>query len=66
VSFNRWLTWIVLQYAIRPSARNNSEFKRDAVIKQVADAVGSNHKVDLSNYDHCILVETFKVCWHFP
>ena len=35
--------------------------KRDDVIKQVADAVGSRHKVDLTNYDLLILVDIYRV-----
>lgn len=35
--------------------------KRDDVIKQVATAVGSQHKVDLKNYDLLILVDIYRV-----
>ena len=35
--------------------------KRDDVIKQVADAVGSRHKVDLTNYELLILVDIYRV-----
>ncbi len=34
---------------------------RDGVIKQLADAVGPAHKVDLKHYDLLILVEIYKV-----
>ncbi|KAF2743655.1 hypothetical protein M011DRAFT_374867, partial [Sporormia fimetaria CBS 119925] len=48
------------KFAIRVSTRNNREFTRDYVIKTVAAAVGPGHKVDLSAYDHLILVEIYK------
>ena len=35
--------------------------KRDDVIKQVADAVGPRHKVDLTNYELLILVDIYRV-----
>ncbi|KAJ5683752.1 uncharacterized protein N7477_000097, partial [Penicillium maclennaniae] len=44
-------------YAIRPTIRGNNKFKRDEVIKTVADAVGPEHPVDLKNYDLMILVD---------
>jgi tRNA acetyltransferase TAN1 len=50
-----------VQFAIRTSIRNNKEFTRDSVIKTVAAAVGTGHKVDLSGYDLLILVEIYKV-----
>ena len=51
------------KFAIRPSLRhNNPAFTRDIVIKRVAESVGEKHKVDLTNYDLCILVEVYKVC----
>lgn len=34
---------------------------RDGVIRQLADAVGPAHKVDLKHYDLLILVEIYKV-----
>lgn len=37
---------------------------RDTIIKQVADAVGPAHSVDLKSYDHCILVEMYKVSFY--
>ena len=37
--------------------------KRDDVIKQVADAVGSRHSVDLKNYDRLVLVDIYRVGW---
>ncbi len=49
------------QFAIRPNIRNHSVLKRDAVIKQVAAAVGPMHSVDLRNYDLLILIEIYKV-----
>ena len=49
------------QFAIRTTIRNHTILKRDAVIKQVADAVGDHHVVDLHGYDLLILVEIYKV-----
>jgi tRNA acetyltransferase TAN1 len=49
------------QYAIRPSVRSNEKFSRDVIIKTVADAVGAEHKVDLTNYDLVILVDVVQV-----
>ncbi|TAQ87357.1 hypothetical protein B7494_g4318 [Chlorociboria aeruginascens] len=50
-------------YAIRPSIRNHTTLKRDAVIKQVASLVGEEHKVDLANPDKVIIVEIYQtVC----
>ena len=37
--------------------------KRDDVIKQVADAVGPRHSVDLKNYDRLVLVDIYRVEW---
>ena len=37
--------------------------KRDYVIRQVADAVGTRHSVDLTNYDLLILVDIYRVPW---
>ncbi|OAL46192.1 hypothetical protein IQ07DRAFT_590946 [Pyrenochaeta sp. DS3sAY3a] len=48
------------KFAIRPSIRNNKEFKRDQIIKSVAAAVGPGHKVDLRGYDLLILVEIYQ------
>lgn len=53
--------WGALQYAIRPSIRNNNTWHRDEVIKLVADAVGTGHTVDLKNYDKLILVDVYRV-----
>jgi len=50
-----------LQYAIRPTIRGNNRFKRDEVIKTIADAVGPEHPVDLTNYDLVILVDIVQV-----
>ncbi|KAJ5493110.1 hypothetical protein N7539_001856 [Penicillium diatomitis] len=44
-------------YAIRPSVRGNNKFHRDSIIKTVADVVGKEHPVNLTNYDHMILVD---------
>jgi tRNA acetyltransferase TAN1 len=52
--------WIS-QYAIRPTIRHNDALSRDEVIKTVAAAVGSEHTVDLKNYDLLILVEVYRV-----
>jgi hypothetical protein len=49
------------QFAIRPTIRNHTTLNRDIVIKQVADAVGKPHSVDLKGYDLLILVEIYKV-----
>ena len=38
--------------------------KRDAVIKQVADAVGAPHTVDLTKYDLLVIVEVYRVSRH--
>ncbi|KAL8794026.1 MAG: hypothetical protein Q9195_003432 [Heterodermia aff. obscurata] len=48
------------KFAIRTTIRNNSAMKRDDVIRQVADAVGPRHKVDLTNYDLLILVDIYR------
>ncbi|KAL1964081.1 hypothetical protein VTN77DRAFT_7499 [Rasamsonia byssochlamydoides] len=48
------------KYAIRPTIRNNEQFNRDDIIKTVADAVGTEHSVDLKNYDLMILVDVFQ------
>ncbi|KAI4135658.1 MAG: hypothetical protein LQ347_000468 [Umbilicaria vellea] len=48
------------KFAIRTTIRNHSTLKRDGVIKQVADAVGPSHAVDLKNYDLLIIVEIYK------
>jgi tRNA acetyltransferase TAN1 len=51
------------KFAIRPSVRNkNNQLDRDVVIKVVADEVGKlgEHKVDLTNYDKCILVDVYR------
>ncbi|CAI7635705.1 unnamed protein product [Penicillium glandicola] len=44
-------------YAIRPTVRGNSKLNRDIIIKVVADAVGPEHPVNLTNYDLMILVD---------
>lgn len=51
----------IRQFAIRPTLRNHNVLKRDALIQQVAAAVGHGHKVDLKNYDLLILVEVYTV-----
>jgi hypothetical protein len=53
-----------IQFAIRPSIRNNTELTREEVIKTVAAMVGPGHKVDLGGYDLLILVEIYKVSPH--
>lgn len=50
-----------MQFAIRPSIRNHNQLSRDTVIKTVAAAVGSGHKVDLKDFDLLILVDIYKV-----
>lgn len=54
------------QFAIRTTIRNHTVLTRAAVIKQVADAVGSPHTVDLAKYDALILVEIYKVRRCYP
>jgi len=48
------------KFAIRPSIRSNNIIKRDHLIKTIADVVGPEHKVDLTNYDLMILVDVFQ------
>lgn len=51
------------KFAIRPTVRNkNNQLDRDVVIKIVADEVAKlgDHKVDLTNYDKCILVDVYR------
>ncbi|KAL4786190.1 hypothetical protein BJX76DRAFT_355421 [Aspergillus varians] len=45
------------KYAIRPSVRGHKKFSRDVIIKKLADIVGPEHPVDLTNYDLIILVD---------
>ena len=61
VNFTSLLTLALIKFAIRTTIRNHSTLTRDGVIKQVADAVGPSHTVDLKNYDLLILVEIYKV-----
>jgi tRNA acetyltransferase TAN1 len=51
----------MMQFAIRPTSRNSSQLSRDTVIKTVAEVVGPNHSVDLTNYDLLILVDVVLV-----
>ncbi|EFQ98125.1 THUMP domain-containing protein [Nannizzia gypsea CBS 118893] len=48
------------KYAIRPTIRNNTDCQRDSVIKLIAGIVGSEHSVDLKNYDLLILVDVIQ------
>lgn len=51
------------KFAIRPTVRNkNNQLDRDVVIRVVADEVArlGEHKVDLTNYDKCILVDVYR------
>lgn len=57
-----WLTR--RQYAIRPTVRCNKQWHRDSIIKTVAGVVGSEHSVDLANYDKIILVDVLQVAPH--
>lgn len=41
--------------------RGNSKLNRDIIIKTVADAVGPEHPVNLTNYDLMILVDVAQV-----
>ena len=61
VYFSSSLTLALIKFAIRTTIRNHSTLTRDGVIKQVADAVGQSHTVDLKHYDLLILVEIYKV-----
>ncbi|KAL2222932.1 THUMP domain protein [Thermoascus aurantiacus ATCC 26904] len=45
------------KYAIRPTVRSNDQWKRDDIIKTIADVVGPGHSVDLKHYDLIILVD---------
>ncbi|KAI9731451.1 MAG: hypothetical protein M1818_007841 [Claussenomyces sp. TS43310] len=47
-------------YAIRPTIRNHSTLKRDAVIKLVANLVDPSHKVDLTKPDKTIVIEIYQ------
>ncbi|GAB7363287.1 hypothetical protein MBLNU230_g3568t1 [Neophaeotheca triangularis] len=47
-------------FAIRPTIRNSNQLNRNAIIKQVATAVGPGHRVDLNNYDLLITVEVYQ------
>lgn len=49
------------KFAIRPTRRNHNIMKRDDIIKQIARAVGRDHKVDLKGYDRLILVDVYRV-----
>ncbi|MCJ1256746.1 hypothetical protein MMC24_004570 [Lignoscripta atroalba] len=48
------------KFAIRTTIRNHTTLTRDVVIKQVADAVGKPHTVDLHGYDLLIVVEIYQ------
>ncbi|KAF2219876.1 hypothetical protein BDZ85DRAFT_204729, partial [Elsinoe ampelina] len=48
------------KFAIRPTIRNHNKLNRDIIIKKVASLVGTNHSVDLKNYDALILVNVLK------
>ena len=50
-----------LKFAIRPTRRNHNIMKRDDIIKQIARAVGGDHKVDLKGYDRLILIDVYRV-----
>ena len=50
-----------LKFAIRPTRRNHNIMKRDDIIKQIARAVGRDHKVDLKGYDRLILIDVYRV-----
>lgn len=62
VGVKRFLTNLVnFKFAIRPNIRNSNQLSRDAVITQIASAVGPQHTVDLKAYDLLIIVEIYKV-----
>ncbi|KAL8708799.1 MAG: hypothetical protein Q9220_006360 [cf. Caloplaca sp. 1 TL-2023] len=48
------------KFAIRTTIRNHHTMKRDDIIKRVADLVGERHKVDLTNYNHLIMVDIYR------
>ena len=50
-----------LKFAVRPTRRNHNIMKRDDIIKQIARAVGRDHKVDLKGYDRLILIDVYRV-----
>ena len=50
-----------LKFAIRPTRRNHNIMKRDDIIRQIARAVGGDHRVDLKGYDRLILVDVYRV-----
>ena len=50
-----------LKFAIRLTRRNHNIMKRDDIIKQIARAVGRDHKVDLKGYDRLILIDVYRV-----
>ena len=52
-----------LKFAIRLTRRNHNIMKRDDIIKQIARAVGRDHKVDLKGYDRLILIDVYRVGW---
>ncbi|KAH8661396.1 THUMP domain-containing protein [Tricladium varicosporioides] len=47
-------------YAIRPTIRNHTTLKRDAVIKSIASSIADIHKVNLTKPDKVILVEIYQ------
>jgi len=49
------------QFAIKSTIRNHDVLKREEVIKHIADIVGTNHKVDLSNPDYFVIIDIYKV-----
>ncbi|KAK6332817.1 hypothetical protein TWF696_002839 [Orbilia brochopaga] len=49
-----------IKFAIRPNLRDHNVMNRDEIIKTVARAVGTEHKVDLKNYELLVIVEVFR------
>ena len=49
-----------IKFAIRPTFRDHNVLKRDALIKQVARAVGDGYAVDLKKPDKVILVDVYR------
>ncbi|PMD67210.1 uncharacterized protein K444DRAFT_516357 [Hyaloscypha bicolor E] len=52
------------KYAIRPTTRNHTApLKRDGIIKQIANLISDEHKVDLTSPEKVIIVEIYQtVC----
>lgn len=51
----------MLQYKIELRIRNHSTFDRPTILKELAQCVPTEHKVDLTNPEVFVLVEVMKV-----